>query len=273
MSTTKKLCQAEEAEWASPWSENIKWAKKMLIDHVSYNKWIFDTFPVVKDFTPGEWGDPNMTMRPIGESKVFCLRTFPYLKQGRRHDGNPLAIFLSAEDNPIELRRSALKTYCGKNKVGSCAFTDDVYIPLLMENTGSEWDVWMALTPSEIISQRLGIMKARGTVLVGGMGMGWFARRVLEKPEVTHVTVCDIDEGVLEYFGRYLVEGFKDKVTLVHGDIYDQDAFAFDSYLSDIWPYINDMPDDEKFQEISEEHPNAWGWGYDIYASELFGIG
>lgn len=34
--------------------------------------------------------------------------------------------------------------------------------------------VWMSLTPNEMLSQRSGIQRASGKVLIGGLGLGWF---------------------------------------------------------------------------------------------------
>ena len=40
---------------------------------------------------------------------------------------------------------------------------------------------WMSLTPSEMATQRPGVQKAQGTVVIGGLGLGWLLRKVCEK--------------------------------------------------------------------------------------------
>ena len=52
-------------------------------------------------------------------------------------------------------------------------------------------NVWMSLTPNEMISQRDGIEAAKGTVVIGGLGLGWFLRKVCEKESVDRVIVVD----------------------------------------------------------------------------------
>lgn len=257
-----------ERQIAEPWSEKIKWGKTLMIDHVSYLAWVKEVFPQLDSFTPGYWDDPKTTKVAIGD-KILVARKYPYMVKKHRYAGCGVPFFLIGNrPEDYVMRRAGLDTFYGARKRGKAYFTDEVIIPALVEANGS--DCWMSMTPNEVISQRGGVKKGRGTVLVGGMGMGWFARRVLERKKVTHVTVCDIDKAVLDYFGKPLKEEFGDKLTLVHGDIYDQDAFKFDSYLSDIWPSVNDSPDDRKFQAIKASHPNAWGWGYDVHGGSLW---
>jgi hypothetical protein len=56
--------------------------------------------------------------------------------------------------------------------------------------------VWMSLTPNEMLSQRSGIQKASGKVLIGGLGLGWFLRKVCAKPMVEEVIVVEKSRGV-----------------------------------------------------------------------------
>src|SRR5262249_16334152 len=41
--------------------------------------------------------------------------------------------------------------------------------------------VWMSLTPNEMLTQRSGIQRASGKVLIGGLGLGWFLGKVCAK--------------------------------------------------------------------------------------------
>ncbi len=36
--------------------------------------------------------------------------------------------------------------------------------------------IWMSLTPMEMMTQRSGVQAARGTVVIGGLGLGWLLR-------------------------------------------------------------------------------------------------
>jgi hypothetical protein len=59
-------------------------------------------------------------------------------------------------------------------------FDSDVVFPVLHEKHGhrGEWRTWMSLTPAEVFSQRSGIKFCRGTVVIGGLGLGYFLHEV-----------------------------------------------------------------------------------------------
>jgi hypothetical protein len=62
--------------------------------------------------------------------------------------------------------------------------------------------VWMSLTPMEVQSNFMAIRLAHGRVGTGGLGLGYFVQRVLEKPEVEHVVAYELREEVLELYRR-----------------------------------------------------------------------
>src|SRR5579871_4800092 len=62
-------------------------------------------------------------------------------------------------------------------------------------------NVWMSLTPGEMISQRSGIQRARGKVVIGGLGLGWFLRKVCERPDVEEVIVVEQSRELLDWYG------------------------------------------------------------------------
>jgi len=125
--------------------------------------------------------------------------------------------------------------------------------------------VWMSLTPMEIMSQMPGVEKAHGNVLIGGLGMGWLTRRVLEKDEVDSVTQVELDPDILNFFGLALMELHPEELQLVHADFWEYLHQAgidqFDTILVDIWPKYNDCRRDELFRTLRKSHPNVWGWG------------
>lgn len=75
---------------------------------------------------------------------------------------------------------------------------------------------WMSVCPSEIFSMEGPIRQARGTVLVLGLGLGYYPFMISRKDTV--------EEIVISLFCRYLLPQFrrKEKIRVVH-----QDAFAY----------------------------------------------
>lgn len=143
-------------------------------------------------------------------------------------------------------------------------FDDNIVIPVLSCNGM----VWMSITPMEILTCRPGVKKAKGNVLMGGLGMGWMAKKVLERKNVKKLVVIEKEKAVIDFFGKHLKDQFGDKVEIIEGDFYDNayDVIEnYDSILVDIFSsygaanYNNDF---KKFQKIAvEKNKICWGWG------------
>ena len=153
------------------------------------------------------------------------------------------------------------------DRVGMVIWNQDIVIPMLLDmheehGTGNAMPeslseevrtkrgaVWMSLTPMEMMTQRSGVQAASGTVIVGGLGMGWFLRKVCEKPEVEKVIVVEYSRDLLDWYGSDLCSKY-DKVTeVICGDVYDQiGKHNGAQYLLDIWPNYYDVQHDRRFQ-------------------------
>jgi len=100
---------------------------------------------------------------------------------------------------------------------------------------------WMSMTPSEIESQEIGLIAARGHTVVLGMGMGWLAANAALKPEVTHVTVVERDRNILELMHEQAVfeqlpPEARDKLEIVEADALAwRPSVPVDSLQADIW--------------------------------------
>lgn len=140
---------------------------------------------------------------------------------------------------------------------------DDTLIPRLSING----DTWMSLTPMEIQSHALALHRARGHVLCGGLGLGYFAIRAAAKPEVSRVTVFENEPLVCEWFRN----AFKDrpelaKITVVEGDMrkhckdYDADIAYVDIYQSTLCPET--FSDAKLFQQENRIGRYMF-WGYE----------
>ncbi len=134
-----------------------------------------------------------------------------------------------------------------------CRFDRPIYLPRITE----KGDVWMSLTPWEVISQRPGLRKARGNVLIGGLGMAWFAKRVCERKEVKRVTVFDTDPSVIKAF-KFEHPKLD---AIVCGDIWTAPYHSFDSVLLDIWRGYGDANGTHKLLDLKAKHRNVWAWG------------
>jgi hypothetical protein len=157
------------------------------------------------------------------------------------------------------------------NKRGIVYFTDDVIHPVLyeFEYVGRRPRVWMGLTPMEILTQRKGIRMARGRVVVGGLGLGWFLNHVCLRKHVTEVIVVDREKALLDWLAPVLKAKYPALIKVlqwVHEDIYvfmekDQANHDTTRYLLDIWASYGGC--DVKFDAWKRKLGPAriWGWG------------
>jgi len=133
--------------------------------------------------------------------------------------------------------------------------------------------LWMSLTPMEIQSAALALHRAKGHVVSGGLGLGYFALRVAAKPEVTKVTVFENEPLVIEWFQR-MFKGRPElaKIEIVEGDMrklfrgYTVDFVFMDIYetlLGD--EVVKDSRHFRKHNKIGRYHY----WGYEKVVLEL----
>lgn len=126
----------------------------------------------------------------------------------------------------------------------------------------------MSLTPMEIMSQRYGVKRSRGDVLVGGLGMGWLTRRVLQRKAVKHVTIIEKDQRIIDIFGQKIVNDFGNRVDIICDDVWnvidvncESPANVYDTVLIDIWEDANGREYDRNFVKLRNKHGRVWGWG------------
>ncbi len=156
---------------------------------------------------------------------------------------------------------------------GRAFFDGPVTFPTLLEvKEKGEMNVWMSTTPNEMMTQRKGVKMAKGRVVVGGLGLGWFLNAVCEQDEVSEVIVVEKSFDLLTWLRPVLEAKFpaiaKKVTSWVSTDVYDYMEWDADNrkkttYLLDIWPYLNDADDDKKFIEWEGRLPSKqlWGWG------------
>lgn len=90
-----------------------------------------------------------------------------------------------------------------------------------VEQDGREW---MAVKPSEIETMRAPIEEATGRVVTFGLGLGYFAYMVSEKPAVKSLDIVERSEEAISLFERHILPQLpnKEKIRIIRSD-----AFGF----------------------------------------------
>lgn len=98
-------------------------------------------------------------------------------------------------------------------------FTEDFEFPAVLEG-GNEW---MTLTPVDLDTCEEAIARARGKVITFGLGLGYYAYMVSEKPDVESVTVIEKSPKVIELFEKYVFPHFThpEKVRVINADAFE----------------------------------------------------
>lgn len=106
-------------------------------------------------------------------------------------------------------------------------------------------EIVMSDTPMELETNAEFISAARGSVMIGGLGLGLVLLAIQKKPEVTRILVVEKEQELIERISRQLP--LNSKVEVVQGDILSfETKEKFDTLYFDIWNNIcgdnwNDM--------------------------------
>jgi len=233
--------------WETPveFSEDFKWDRYITFTASSYKKWIDSVLP---QYSHLPIVDNYKQVIKLSDNKYFYMREFPLWVESY--------VFWRKETV-----RAKLDIYKGHQE-GKISFDDVVGIPVLCDGNGN---VWMSITPNEILTLRNSIRRSKGKVGIAGLGLGLSVRRILDRKQVEKVTVVEIDKDVIKYFGEPLLEEFGDKLNIVNGDAYEYDWKQFDGSVWDIWKDFADASMDRKFQKIKNNifqvGKYCVGWG------------
>jgi hypothetical protein len=100
----------------------------------------------------------------------------------------------------------------------------------------------MSDTNAERCSNYDALSEARGRMLIAGLGLGYVLVPILRKPEVTHVTVVELEPDVVDLVEpavRAHVPEARDKLAVVVGDIFTwTPPEIYDTIYFDIWADI-----------------------------------
>jgi len=243
--------------------ESFKWpggGRSITFTSKSYMKWAKAALPIMKTVKACHHSKAEEHGIPVGDKFIFYVRQMPIFKMER-------GMFGFGEPRPT---RSRLGIWRGTTEA-TVRFDDVVNIPILASKGLTPW---MSLTPNEILTQRGMIRRAKGNVAVAGLGLGWSARKILERKQVKHLTIVEKENAVMDIFGESLLEDFGDRVRLVQADAYEFDWSPFDVSLWDIWPGYGDAADDIEFLLIRDtliaEGKFCTGWGQGVPQSESY---
>ena len=222
-------------------------------DGDTYQNWVYETLPLSMRVEPMSELDARTKGMPIGDY-LFYMRPLPLWRWGSRWEG--LGMFGGILDTSEKIpKRVRLQLHGSGQKPSWCGFDRKVYIPVLGKKCSfrDSLDPWMSLTPMEVLTQRGQVKRGRGNVGMAGLGLGWSARRVLERKQVKHLTIVEKDPAVIEVFGAPLEEEFGDRLQFVCGDAYDHNWSDYDVSMWDIWEDYGGVAWDRKFAAIKHK--------------------
>ena len=117
-------------------------------------------------------------------------------------------------------------------------YEEDLVVPILKENG----EIWMSITGMEIETAKKAIKKASGNVITFGLGLGYFVYMCSIKDNVDNIVVIEKNPDIIRIFNENILPQFKfkDKITVINGDMYDylsDNEFMekFDYKFADVW--------------------------------------
>ena len=97
----------------------------------------------------------------------------------------------------------------------------------------------MSLNPNEIETMKPYIKKAKGNVLVLGLGMGYVPYMISLKDEVKSITIIEKDKEIIDLFKKNLLPLFvnRNKITIIEDDAinYVAENNKYDYIFADLW--------------------------------------
>lgn len=130
--------------------------------------------------------------------------------------------------------------------------------------------VVMSDTPDEMRDHQEFVRRAKGNVLIAGLGLGMAVQACCLKSQVDRVIVVEISSEVIELVGPHYMERFGDKLKIVNADIFKYTpprGMHFDVAWYDIWSEIcgDNLKSMEKLHSRFESRvtwQDSWMRGY-----------
>ena len=103
-------------------------------------------------------------------------------------------------------------------------------------------NIWMSLNPNEIETMKPYISRAKGNVLVLGLGMGYVPFMLSLKNCVKSITIIEKDQEIINLFNELIYPSFvnKEKIKIIKGDAIEfarkgQKERTYDYIFADLW--------------------------------------
>jgi len=139
---------------------------------------------------------------------------------------------------------------------------DPTPFPRLCENGR----LWMSLTPMEVQSAALAVLLAHGNVVVGGLGLGYYALRAAAKCDVKKVTVYEINPILIAWFKKAFARRKElAKIEIIEGDLRKVcQGVEADLAFVDIYPTLlgDEVITDSRLLRRKNQFKQYiyWGW-------------
>jgi spermidine synthase len=120
----------------------------------------------------------------------------------------------------------------------------------------------MSDTPDEVRDHHEIIHYAKGNVLIVGLGLGMVLNAIAKREDVTHVTIIEKSQDVIDLVSDHYLKKYLNKITIINADIFDwipnKDCY-YDFAWYDIW---DDLCTDnlEEMKKIHRKLAKKTGW-------------
>ena len=224
-----------------------------IIDSTSYNDWTMNWFNNIVKHN-------NITLKPIKSNDTTEL-----FDNSLKINDFYLTLRILEHRNQLKIPNK--RGEFDRHNCDDVSFDNDVIIPILA-NKYLGYNVWMSLTPMEVLTQRKSIKLAKNNVLLGGLGLGWSAREILNKKSVKSLTIIDKNQDIINFFGKPLIADFGNRVKIICDNIYNIPINDYNCVLIDIWDgytKLSKYTDNGQFFKLADKckklHKIFWGWG------------
>lgn len=144
-------------------------------------------------------------------------------------------------------------------------FTEDFEFPAVLENDNE----WMTLTPVDLDTCDAAIAEAHGKVVTFGLGLGYYAYMVSEKPDVDSITVIEKSPKVIELFKKHILPQFPNnqKVRIIEADAFEyaekiMPSEQYDYAFVDTWRDASDGEPMYRKMKALEHLNNSTNFSY-----------
>lgn len=110
--------------------------------------------------------------------------------------------------------------------------------------------VVMSNTPDEIRDFKFFTSKAEGSILINGLGLGCVVKVLLDKPQVTKITVIEKSEDVIKLVAPYFND---ERLVIINADSFDYRPPKGEKY-NYVWHDIWDTISESNLPEMAKLH-------------------